>query len=179
MSSCAPQTALGSANAMKKPAAKPSDRVKVVLTHAREDQENFSLISPDSDDDLDDFLQAAGPHTTPGEDARWQMMQTFMNINLPNPFLDSDEEYEEYEDLASGRWRENREAMAKEETYSDQELSSFEYVSSYPTVPMIWTKLDSNAALTHSSPPKKATTSRGRTNQTKVLSITLQRAIDI
>src|SRR5258706_2398955 len=174
MNSCAPHTALGPANVMKKPATKPSDRIQVVPSHARGEKENFPLISPDSDDHLDDFLQAAGPHTTPGEDARWQKLHTFMNIDLSNPFLDSDEEYEEYEDLASGRWRENRDARAKEETYSDQEISSFEYASSYPTVPMIWTKLDSNAALAHSSPPQTGTTSRGRTDQPKAPSIALQ-----
>ena len=177
MNSRAPHTALNAANGMKKPAAKSSDRVQVVLKHAMGEKENSQLISPDSDDDLDGFLQAAGPHTTLGEGAIWQKMHTFMNIDLANPFLDSDEEYEEYEDLASGRWHVNGEVATEEETHSDQEISSFEYVSSYPTLPMIWTKLDSNAALTHSSSPKKATTPRGRTDQTKVLSITLQKPL--
>ena len=176
MNSCAPHTVLGTvdANAMKKPSAKPSDRAQVMSNHSKKEKENLPLISFDSDDDFDDFLQGAGAQHTPGEDVMWQKTHTFMNTYLPNPFLDSDEEFEEYEDLASGRWRENKEVRAKEEPYSDQEISSFEFVSSCPTVPMIWTKLDSDAALAPSSPPQKATAPRGRTDQPKALSITFQ-----
>jgi hypothetical protein len=163
MNSGAPRTALGAANAnaMQKYAAKPSGRIQVKLNHTMKDKENFPLLF-DSDDDLDRSLQAAGPERTFGEDSR--EMQPSMYSGLPNPFLDSDDEYEEYEDLANGRWRGNREARAEEEPYSDQDSSSFKFV--FPTLPTIWTKLDP-------SPPTKVT-SRGRSDQPKILSTTLQ-----
>ena len=168
MSSPAPHAILGAtnANAMQKPASKQSGRIQIVLNHTMEDKENLPLISSDSDDDLDHSLQE-------GEDTKGREMQPFTCNYVPNPFLDSDEEFEEFEDLANGRWRANMEVRAEEEPYSDQESPSFEYLSSYPPLPMIWPKLDSHPALTPPSSPEKVT-SRGRTDQTKILSTTLQ-----
>lgn len=162
MNSRAPYT-VDAANATQQPAAKPRGRIQVMFNQTMKEKENLPLISPDFDD-LDDSLQAADPQRTSGEDVRGINTQLFVYTGLPNPFLDSDEEYEEYEDLANGGWRENWEARAEEEAYSDQESSSFECDSSYSALPMI---LDSNPALAHPSPPPKVT-SRGMTDQTEI-----------
>jgi len=179
MNSRASHTVLGAANAnaMKKPAAKPSGHIQVALKQAKEEKENLPLISPDSDGGLDGPLQAAGPQPPPveeEEDGRVQKKQSFMNIDLPNPFLDSDDEFE---DFVNRRWHENREAMA-EEPYSDQDDSPFEYVPPYPTFPMVWAKLESNLAFALPPARRKAATSRGRTDQPKMISTTLQAPVN-
>ena len=109
MNSCAPHAVLHAANAsaMKKYTTKSSGRVQVMSNHSKNEKKNLPLIFFDSDDDLDDDLQGASAQRTPGEDGRWQPTHPFMNTYLLDPFLDSGEEFEEYEDLGSGRWREN------------------------------------------------------------------------
>jgi len=129
-----PHTVLGAANAnmMKKPADKPKGCTQVALKQTVEEKENLSLLSPDSDDGIDDsFLQVAGVHPPSGEGAGEQKKQSFMDIYLPNPFLDSDEEDD---DLTLG---ERGGTRAEEEPNSDQDNFSFESVSSYPTVQVL------------------------------------------
>lgn len=135
----APCTVLGAAdaNAIKKAAAKPRGRAQVVLKQTREEKENLPLASPDPDDGINNLFQAAGAQSTPEEDEK-EKRQPFMDIVPPNPFLDSDNEYD---DLATRKWRENRGKTA-EEPDSDQEIFSFDDISSCPTVPDLPDVLD-------------------------------------
>jgi len=82
-----------SVNARKKSKAAPKPsrhRVQVVLTHTKEDKENVSRISSDSDDEIDDPL-----HTRPAQGnlskvkEQEQAYKQLLNdiVNLPDPFL--------------------------------------------------------------------------------------------
>ena len=74
---------------MKKPATEPSSRTQVVLKQTKGEKENLALVSSESGP----FHVAGGQHA-PREDAREK--QSFLYIDLPDPFLGSDEESDDH-----------------------------------------------------------------------------------
>ena len=148
----APRMALGVANAdaIKEAATKPWHSIQVVLRQTEEEKENLQLASSYSDNVIKDLL-------APREDTvDEQGKQLFNDFVPPNPFLDSDDEYD---DLVNRKSRETRGARAEEEPQSDQEIFSFdENFSYYPThmdLPNVPDEAVLKSCLRVSTAPKK------------------------